>query len=114
MKIVKLNHAQEFSNGDTCKGIEYPLNDKDINLSMAKITGRYPTAGYCVNEECKELVYVLDGSGSLNEKDYNISFEKGDVILIDKGEVYYWEGNCEILMPCVPAWYPEQHKLIEE
>lgn len=113
MKLAKLSNAQEFSNSDKCKGIEYPLDDKDINFSTAKINGRYPDTGYCVNEECKELIYVIDGSGSLNKKDEKIEFEKGDVILIDKGEVYYWDAHCEVAMPCTPAWYPEQHKLID-
>lgn len=114
MKLVKLEQAQEFSNSDRCKGIEYPLNDKDINFSIATITGRYPEKGYCANEKCKELIYIMEGKGTLNKKDEIIEFSKGDVILIDKGEVYYWDGQCTIVMPCTPAWYPEQHKLIEE
>ena len=28
--------------------------------------------------------------------------------------IYYWYAHCMIAMPCTPAWYPEQHKLIEE
>lgn len=113
MKLVKLEQAQEFSNSDKCKGLEYPLDDTDINFSTAVINGRYPDKGYCVNEKCKELIYVMEGKGTLNKKEGTIEFSKGDAILIDKGEVYYWDGQCTIAMPCTPAWYPEQHKLIE-
>lgn len=113
MKIVKQKEAVAFENSRTCKGIEYPLNDKDINFSIATITGRYPEEGYCTNLECKELIYCLEGKGELITKEEKISFQKGDCILIQKGEVYYWEGNCEIIMPCIPAWYPEQHKLVD-
>ncbi len=35
MKLVKLEQAQEFSNSDKCKGLEYPLEDTDINFSIA-------------------------------------------------------------------------------
>mgnify|MGYP003293451694 FL=1 len=42
------------------------------------------------------------------------AYKKGDIVLIDKGEAYYWDAYCTIAMPCAPAWYPEQHKLIEE
>jgi mannose-6-phosphate isomerase class I len=114
MKIVKLEKAEKFNNSDKCEVLEYPLEDADINCATAKITGRYPEKGYCVNEQCKELIYVIEGYGTLNKKEESISFKKGDVILIDKGEIYFWDGNCEIVMPCTPAWYPEQHKLIEE
>lgn len=42
MKLVKVENAVKFSNSDNCKGLEYPLNDKDINCSTAVISGRYP------------------------------------------------------------------------
>ena len=100
IKKVKLSDAEKFNNSDNCEVLEYPLNDPDINCATAIITGRYPDNGYCVNEKCKELIYVIDG--------------KGDVILIEKGEIYFWEANCKIVMPCTPEWYPEQHKMLEE
>lgn len=114
MKIVKQNQAEKFKNSEKCEVLEYGLQDKDINLATAKLTGRYPEKGYCVNEQCKELIYVIEGKGTLNKKQETIEFEKGDAILIDKGEAYYWDAHCTIAMPCTPAWYPEQHKLIEE
>lgn len=113
MKIVKFENAERFANNDKCKGYEYPLGDKDINISSAEITGRYPDKGYCANMECKEIIYVIEGTGTLFKKDERIDFAKGDVILIEKGEEYYWDAHCTILMPCTPAWYPEQHKMIE-
>ncbi len=41
-------------------------------------------------------------------------FKQGDVIFINKNDVYYWNGNCKIIMVCSPAWYKEQCKLFEE
>ena len=32
---------------------------------------------------------------------------------IEKEEVYYWNGNCKIIMICTPAWYKEQCKLLD-
>jgi len=43
-----------------------------------------------------------------------LNFLGGDIVLIDKGEVYYWDAHCTIAMPCTPAWYPEQHKYVKE
>lgn len=114
MKIIKLEEAQRFDNSDKCKVLEYEFGDKDIDCATAIINGRYLNSGYCMNVECKELIYVIDGKGTLNKKDETIEFKKGDAILINKGEEYYWNAQCTIIMPCTPAWYEEQHKLIEK
>ena len=38
------------------------------------------------------------------------SIQEGD---IDKQEIYYWDGDCKIIMVCNPAWYKEQCKLYD-
>ncbi len=113
MKIIKLEQAEKSNNSEKCKVLEYNFKDKDIDCATAVITGRYPDVGYCINEECKELIYVIEGYGTLNKENEIIKFEKGDAILIDKKEKYYWDAHCTIIMPCTPAWYPEQHKLVK-
>lgn len=115
MKIVKKDNVKEIKNSDTSSLLEYSieLNDKDMDFAINIITGRYPEKGYAVNEECKELVYVLNGTGTLNTRNESTSFSQGDVLLIDKGEHYYWNGNCKIIMVCNPAWYKEQCKLLD-
>ncbi|MCI9063761.1 MAG: cupin domain-containing protein [Clostridia bacterium] len=115
MKIVKSQEAQTIKNSDTSKILEYSiaLNDKDIDFCINTITGRYPEKGYCMNEKCKEICYILDGEGTLNKKDEITHFESGDVILIEKEEIYYWQGKCKVMMVCTPAWYKEQCKLLD-
>ena len=115
MKIVKKEEATKIKNSDTSHLLEYSngLKDADIDCAVNIITGRYPETGYAVNEKVKELVYVLEGTGTLNKKDESISFNQGDVLLIDKEEVYFWDGNCKIIMVCTPAWYKEQCKLLD-
>lgn len=114
MKIIKSNDARKGANSDKCKTLEYSFNDKDIDLGIATITGRYPESGFCVNVISKKLIYVLDGNGILYfENDY-IEFEKGDSILIDSKEKYYWDTEyCIVSMSCTPAWNERQHKLIK-
>lgn len=84
MKLIKLEQAEKHANSEKCSVLEYSFNDKDIDCATTIIKGRYPDTGYCMNEECKELIYVLDGEGTLNKKDEVIEFKKGDAILIDK------------------------------
>ena len=114
MKIIKLEEIKEFKNSDSCCVLEYPLDDKDINIALAKINGRYPENSFALNTECKEIGYVVEGVGKLVVENKTIELKKGDVILIEVGEKFYWEGDLEILMPCAPAWTPEQYKIISE
>jgi len=113
MKIVKKKDREKHENSKNCTAFEYPLGDKDINGAVAKITGRYPDKGSVVNEVCKEIAYVIEGSGKVVVEGKEVKLNKGDLILIEPREKYYWEGNMEMFMPCTPAWYIEQHKEID-
>lgn len=116
MKHLKVTDTYSHKNSENCIATEYDFKDKDIDLGTAVINGRYPEDGYCVNEKCKELVFVLEGKGTLNFKNKKIEFQNNEAILIDKNEPYFWgpDTNCKVAMVCTPAWSPEQHKLIKE
>ncbi len=113
MKIVHKNQTEEIKMGNTCSATEYPLGDKDINGAVIKINGRYPEKGRVVNLECKELAYIIKGSGKIVIEGEEITFSEGDLILIEPQEKYFWQGNLEMIVPCIPAWWPEQHKEVD-
>ena len=115
MKIVRQGDAEILKNCDTSSLLEYSikLNEKNIDFCINTITGRYPQKGYCTNEVCQEICYILEGSGSINKKNGVINFKQGDVIFIDKKDIYFWHGACKIIMICTPAWYKEQCKLFD-
>ena len=60
------------------------------------------------------MCYILEGDGTIHKRNQSIDFEQGDVVLIDKKDEYFWEGNCKIIMVCSPAWYKEQCKLLDQ
>lgn len=113
MKIIHKNQTKIFKNSEACTAIEYSLGDKDINGAVIELNGRYPDKGRAVNLECKEMAYVIKGSGRLVVEGKETKFKEGDLVLINPGEKFFWEGNMEIFMPCTPAWYPQQHKEVE-
>ncbi len=115
MEHIKKEEA-ELYNGDGFSGMDYPTIDKDINFAIVKINGKSPKKGYQTNTNCKELLYIMEGNGILNKKGerQKIEFEQGDVLLIDKGESYAFEGHFTAAVPRTPAWTPEQHEYIEE
>lgn len=113
MKVVYKNQTKKFKNSGVCTAIEYPMDDKDINGAVVKLKGRYPDKGRVVNEKCKELAYIIKGSGGVFVEGKEIKLKKGDLILIEPGEKYYWKGKITMFVPCTPAWNPEQHKEIK-
>ncbi len=114
MLYVEKNKAYSYG-GDGYSGMEYPMTDPDINLAVVKINSRCPKTGWQVNTDCKELLYILNGTGTIYLKENNkeTKFSQGDVILIDKNEYYAFEGNFEAAVPCTPAWTSEQHKYVD-
>lgn len=114
MQVIKKSEA-EYYTGNGYYGYDYPSVDPDINFAVICISTRSPETGYQVNRECKELLYIIKGEGVLYKKDSNeeISFQEGDVIFIDKGELYVFDGNFEAAVPCTPAWTSEQHDYVD-
>ena len=111
--IYKTFKDCELFNGDTNKTYEYNIEDSDINYCIVEINGRFPLKGRLTNEVCKEMVHILDGEGVLVIEGKTYKLKKDDVVLINKKEKYYWEGNMKVGASCTPAWYPEQSLMVE-
>ncbi|HBY20584.1 MAG: hypothetical protein A2Y24_06180 [Clostridiales bacterium GWE2_32_10] len=113
MNILHKEEGTKVELAEECTVLEYHLNDKDINVAVADINGRYPLEGRIVNEVCKEIGYIIEGEGIIVIEDQEIKLKKGSAVLINSGERYYWEGKMKMLISCTPEWYPEQHRDVE-
>lgn len=88
---------------------EYDTHDREISGATAEIKGRYPERGYVMNLKCKELVYILEGSGTLMTPFGETAFAKGDVLFLDSNEKYAWDGDMVLFMATTPLFDPAQH-----
>ena len=113
MKLIKFKDAEQIKIATNCISVEYDFNEREIDLSTCKINGRYPQNGYCVNTIVKELALCEEGEGCLCLETEKVPFKKGDAVLIEVGEKYFWEGNFKLVITCSPAWTPDQHKIID-
>ena len=93
MKFVKKSQAKAYKNSDKCVAYEYFIGDKDINGAVIEIEGRYPDKGRVTNEVCKEIGYVISGSGYVVVEGQKAEFEEGDLFFIEPGEKYFFHGN---------------------
>lgn len=111
--IYKSFKDTELFEGKTNKTYEYNIEDADINYCIVDIDGRFPTEKWAINRKCKEMAHVLSGSGILVIEGTTYKLKPDDVVLIDVNEKYYWEGKMRLGIPCSPAWYPEQHEVVD-
>lgn len=97
---------------------EFKFSDSDIiNDAEIIITGRYPIAGYAVNDISTALVSVESGTGTIIIKDSKPQEVKvGDRILIASGEPYSIKTRSALAIRYIatPAWTAGQSRLIEE
>lgn len=112
MKYLKKENAVKFQNG-TLTAIEYPVGDKDINCAVVTLKGRHPVNDWIINQECKELVYLMKGTAVLTTETKTISLSEGDMVILEPNEKYFWQGDCVLLTPTTPAWTPEQTKIVK-
>ena len=90
--------------------IEFDIKEFYDNVDHSKLIKQIWALGI----HDKELIYVIEGKGTLNFENKRIEFSKGDSILIEPNEKYYYDTNyCIVSMTCTPAWLPEQHKLVD-
>lgn len=113
MKIPKENRIKH-ENSPECVAYEYPFEDKDINVAIIEVSGRYPSSGYVTNEQVKEMLFVTSGAGKVVIGFDEYELVKGDMVLINPGQEYCIDGNLELVISCSPAWYSEQHKNVDE
>lgn len=114
MKILKCEDSEVFKNSDVCSVREYSFGDKDLDLGISTIDGRYPSKGYSVNEKSKMIIYILEGKGRIVVDEDYCYFEQGDVIMINPMEKYYWDTeHCVASIVSTPAWSSLQYKVID-
>lgn len=114
MEYINAQEMAAVTNDPACTIIEYISEDRDLNTCIAKISGRHPISGWAINEKCKMMGFIVDGEGIIVVENKTFELFKNDVVLIQPGEKYYWEGNMLIFIPSTPAWYPEQYKNIKD
>lgn len=112
MEIVNFENSKKFEH-KTATIFEYNTKDKDINFCFCNINGRYPIKGYAINKHCKELAFVISGNGTINVNQKNYNLNQNDVVLINKGEKFFWQGKLTLALPCSPAWNTSQYEIVE-
>lgn len=112
MKITYANQSLIRQNSDRCMVTEYPRIDHDLDFAIVKISGRYPATKLAMNKKCKEIVYIQSGTGHVTINHIAYALNPGDIVLVEAGEPFFWEGNMTLHIACTPAFNIKQHVLL--
>lgn len=113
MKFISVEQSLKRQNSQICAVTEYPLGDSQLDFAMVNISGRYPDSGRVTNLKCKEIVHINEGSGKVVVNGQEQSLMTGDLVLIEPGEAFYWEGTMKLSISCHPAFTVEQHVVVD-
>ena len=108
MKIIKSIHAISKKNSPHCTISVYKL-DNEIDGAVALISGREPITGFAMNNKSKEMAYVISGKGQINIDNNVTDISTGDVIIINRLEPFFWDGELKLFITCTPPWDINQY-----
>ncbi len=89
------------------------MDDQELDFAIVTLSGRYPEGRYAINTKCKEIVYIQEGAGKVDVNGEQHSLTAGDLVLIEAGEKFYWEGHMTLFISCHPAFTIDQHQLTD-
>jgi mannose-6-phosphate isomerase-like protein (cupin superfamily) len=111
--IIKKALRKKELNTKNWKIWDYPIS-KDIGIAVQEISGRAPAAGATINKVCKEIVYVIRGSGHIFINGRKSAISEGDAFVISPEERSFITGKMRIITITSPDWYPRQCEKVEE
>ena len=112
MQILDNKDCKYYKKNNACELYEYSAMGSEFDMAIAKISGKYPDRGYCINMICKEIIYIIEGEGIIYEGEKEHKIKKGDVIIIKNGERFKWDANCIASISCIPAWNPDKYDML--
>jgi mannose-6-phosphate isomerase-like protein (cupin superfamily) len=113
--FIKKEDSLRKTKAKSCIVWEYDFKRKNIDLAVAKISGRYPEGNKkVVNMACNMIYYVVSGNGTIHHETGDFWIKSEDSFFFEKNTWYWVEGNnLVVAMFSCPAWFIEQYKEIE-
>lgn len=108
MEHIPQSKAKCYENGAVTSW-EYEMQNANLNVAPISIQGRYPENGFTSNLKSDSIIHVTKGAGLLAlNNGTTVKLEKNDQVHLAVGDVYYFEGDLEIIYAASPAWTSEQ------
>ena len=109
-KVEHIKHAEaERFKGEGITSFEYSTSSEHMNMALIRVNGRHPAEGYISNDASDSLVQVVQGRGVLGMGDgAELPIVNGDQVHLEVGDIYYFEGNMQLVYAASPPWTPEQ------
>lgn len=114
MNIIQSSETKKIQASLTTAIWEFEMEEKSIGGAIAEIKDRYPEKGFAINKIDKELAFVISGSGHIVSPNQKRPIRVGDLIFLDKEELFAWEGALTLFVATTPIFDPKQHRIFYE
>lgn len=92
---------------------EYDLPFSTFAVGVSEINGRYPQAGFDVDDDVEQVWYVIEGSALITLGEDQTEIGAGDMLLVARGTPYVIDGTVKLVVVSGPPWRAEQHRHVE-
>lgn len=114
MKVWAKGSGYHFKNSEQCYGEAFVPENSPVDVASIKISGPYPERGFLYNQESYEIVFIVNGSGSVETPEGKTELNSGDVVHFAPEERIAWDGDMTILAVCSPQFDETKHKIEEK
>lgn len=113
--LYKLDQAERFTIPGEIRGLLYPSHPLGAQtIARIHLQGRYPEAGYSLNNYCTETLFMLSGILILTYGLETYSLSAGDLFYILPGKAYSLTGTADCLVFISPQWDSTQNRIVAE
>jgi mannose-6-phosphate isomerase-like protein (cupin superfamily) len=111
--LIKPSHKPDFDR-EGHQGYHLPLPDGIDGIQFLIITTDTGHDHFLEQTECDFFYYILEGKGEfiINEEVYPC--EQGDLLVVEKGSIYTFDGKLKMLLTSQPQWTEKQEKVYEK
>ncbi|HEX7963332.1 MAG TPA: hypothetical protein VF466_01950 [Candidatus Saccharimonadales bacterium] len=112
-RIVRADDANKIAEHGVSLFSEYDLPFSTFAVGVSEINGRYPQAGFDVDDDVEQVWYVVEGSARITLGEDQTEIGTGDMLLVARGTPYIIDGTVKLVVASGPPWHAEQHRHIE-
>jgi hypothetical protein len=115
MKVYDWRNRRIIENTNRVRVEDYQVDDRESSVWYIELEGgRYPEYGFFINDRIRQYAFIVEGHGTfrIHTQKGEFRLSEGDVIFLEKGDAFCWQGHMKIAMFSMPEGYLHNFKVV--